>query len=101
MLLAFGLQGSLALAAADRSMELDCQMSGEESSVNVHSACCRGGKTSMKCSLDICMAAITIVTAHQTPVALTGSRQSTLIAKFPLQRFSSRGDSPLIRPPIL
>jgi hypothetical protein len=54
----------------------------------------------MSCCLEACMGIVAgIVTT--TPQVLNWLRSTTLIPQFLSTQFSSRGDSPLIRPPIL
>lgn len=100
-LLAFSVQAPLALAAADRLMESNCQTSDDASMTGMHKTCCPEQKAAMKCSFDGCLSATPILGAHQSPTALVVSTQSTLTPQIPARHFSSRGDSPLIRPPIL
>jgi hypothetical protein len=52
----------------------------------------------MSCCLDLCLSTVGVVVL---PVALAWIAPSTLALPAPISTFSSRGDSPLIRPPIL
>jgi hypothetical protein len=54
----------------------------------------------MSCCLDACMGTIAGVVTT-TPQVLNWLGSAALLPQFLSIRFSSRGDSPLIRPPIL
>ena len=103
LLLAFGMQAPLALATADRAMELDCQTASQAQAAGMHGhmPCCPAQKTPLKCSVDGCLAGVSLLTAHHLPLALREPGQFAPTSLTPSKRFSSRGDSPLIRPPIL
>jgi hypothetical protein len=95
LMLAVGLQGSIAaFAATSPSMSTDCQ----SSSSDAKDACCPKGQFAMSCCLDLCLINVGVTVSPATlawyvrPAAILPARIST---------FSSRGDSPLIRPPIL
>jgi hypothetical protein len=97
VILAIGLQGSVsALAAA--AMQYDCTTSAASHSNNPQESCCPSGQHSPSCCLDACVIAVGI-TASPTFSIWHGLTTQTL--QFHLTTFSSRGDSPLIRPPIL
>jgi hypothetical protein len=99
LVLAIGLQGSVAaFAATAQLMSTDCQTTAMAHSGASQDSCCRQGQRAMSCCLDFCLST---VGAAVSPMALTWfiSPSELLAAKRAI--FSSRGDSPLIRPPIL
>jgi hypothetical protein len=96
VLLAIGLQGS-ASAFASPAMQSDCATAAV-SPDNSQNSCCPSGQHSTSCCLDACVVAVGI-TAPPTFSIWHGLTAQTL--QFHLMTFSSRGDSPLIRPPIL
>jgi hypothetical protein len=99
VLIVLGLQGSLVLAAAPPSMQPDCQTSMESRADTAHKKpCCPSGAHTMSCCLDVGVMAMAIST---TPLSVAWYGRSALIPVWRTARFSSRGDSPLIRPPIL
>jgi hypothetical protein len=90
LMLAIGLQGSIAaFAATSPSMSTDCQSAD---------ACCPKGQHAMSCCLDLCLAPVGVTVS---PTTLAWYARSTPIVPASISTFSSRGDSPLIRPPIL
>lgn len=99
LLLAVGLQGSVvAFAAGAASMPPD-----DQSTVGIHSPvshmpCCPTGSHTMTCCLDGCLAVMAIPV---TPPTLAWYGRPVRVPPMPATSFSSRGDSPLIRPPIL
>jgi hypothetical protein len=99
LMLAIGLQGSLAaFAATSPLMSTDCNTTSVAHSVASQDSCCPKGQHAMSCCLDLCLSA---VGATVSPIALTWFvPPSELLATKPAI-FSSRGESPLIRPPIL
>jgi hypothetical protein len=101
VMLAIGLQGSVvAFAGISSLMSTDCQTSpGSHPNASQHS-CCPRGKHTMSCCLDACMGTIAGVVTT-TPQVLNWLGSAALLPQFLSIRFSSRGDSPLIRPPIL
>jgi hypothetical protein len=100
MILALGLQGSLvAFAAAAPLMQSDCQTSVQTQEVADKSCCPRGVHTTSCCS-NACPAAVTAAVAA-SPAPLIWDSGTTPALRFGAARFLSRGDSPLIRPPIL
>jgi hypothetical protein len=99
LILAIGLQSSLAaFAATSTLMSSDCHTTAAAHSDAAQDSCCPKGQHAMSCCLDLCLSTVgTIV----SPQALTWfDRPSEAMATEPAI-FSSRGDSPLIRPPIL
>jgi hypothetical protein len=79
-------------------MSTGCQTSAAAHSDATQDSCCPKGQH-ISCCLDLCLS--TIGTIASPMAALTGfDRQSEAVAT-KLAIFSSRGDSPLIRPPIL
>jgi hypothetical protein len=101
VMLAIGLQGSVAaFAGIFPLMPTDCQTSLVAHSGATQDSCCPKGQHTMNCCLEACMG--TVAGAVTTmPQALNWLRSATSLPQFPSLRFSSRGDSPLIRPPIL
>jgi hypothetical protein len=98
MILAIGLQGSLtAFALGHRAMQSDCQTSADSQDI-AQKSCCPSGLHSVGCCLDACVAVIAIATS---PVSLAWYGRAALPAQLRISTFFSRGDSPLIRPPIL
>jgi hypothetical protein len=98
MILAIGLQVSLAAyAAAAPAMQSDCQSSAENQNVSDDS-CCPGGVHIANCCLDACMMTAN-VSLGSIPMIWSG--HSVFDPQFEVSAFSSRGDAPLIRPPIL
>ena len=101
VMLAIGLQGSVvAFAGISPLMATDCQTSLFSHSGASQDSCCPKGQHTMSCCLEAC--AGTVAGAVTTmPQALSWLGSPTLVPQFLSTRFSSRGDSPLIRPPIL
>jgi hypothetical protein len=95
LILAIGVQGSLPAFAATST---DCQTTVAAHSDAAQDSCCPKGQHVMSCCLDLCLSTVgTIV----SPIALTWfDRPSEAVVTKPAI-FYSRGDSPLIRPPIL
>jgi hypothetical protein len=99
LIFAVGLQGSFAaFAATSPLMSTDCQTTAAAHSDAAQDSCCPKGQHAMSCCLDLCLSTVgTIV----SPIPITWfDRPSEAMAAKPAI-FSSRGDSPLIRPPIL
>jgi hypothetical protein len=101
VMLAIGLQGSVvAFARISPLMSMDCQTPLVSHSGAPQDSCCPKGQHTMSCCLEACVG--TVAGAVMTmPQALNWLGSATLIPQFLSTRFSSRGDSPLIRPPIL
>jgi hypothetical protein len=98
MIFAIGLQGSLtAFAAGTPVMQSDCQTSADSPNI-AQKSCCQNGLHSLGCCLDACVAVIAIATS---PVSLAWYGRAAPPAQLRISTFFSRGDSPLIRPPIL
>jgi hypothetical protein len=94
-LLALGLQVSGSVFAAVIPQP-DCQMAAEHHSESPHKPCCPTGTHTVSCCLDIGLAVIPMA-----PSSSALSPGSSLVPPWRTTSFSSRGDSPLIRPPIL
>jgi hypothetical protein len=97
LMLVIGLQGSLAaFAATSPLMSTDCQSTAAVPSEQ--DSCCPKGQHAMSCCLDLCLSTLG---ATVSPITLSWfDRPSNQLATKPAI-FTSRGDSPLIRPPIL
>ena len=100
-MLAIGLQGSLAaFAGISPLMSTDCQTAAISHSDASQDSCCPKGQRSMSCCLEDCAGtvagAVTVI-----PQVLNWLGSATLLPQFRTTHFSSRGNSPLIRPPIL
>jgi len=99
VLVALSLQGSMVAYAAVAASVPDCQMSGEMHSHAAHKPCCPGGSHAVSCCCpDVCG---TVMGVPLTTSSLAWYGRSALIPQLSIESFSSRGDSPLIRPPIL
>jgi hypothetical protein len=101
VMLAIGLQSSVvAFAGVSPLMSTDCQTTVVSHSDVSQDSCCPKGEHTMGCCLEACVG--TVAGAVTTiPQALNWLGSATLLSQFLSTRFSSRGDSPLIRPPIL
>jgi hypothetical protein len=99
LMFAIGLQGSLAaFAGASALMPADCQNTMVAQSDASQDSCCPKDQHAMSCCLDLCLST---VAATVSPITLIRfDRSPDRVASKPAI-FSSRGDSPLIRPPIL
>jgi hypothetical protein len=101
VMLATALQGSVvAFAGISPLMATDCQTAAVSHSGASQDSCCPKGQHSMGCCLEACVGTVT-GTATTIPQVLHWLGSATLIAQFVSTQFLSRGDSPLIRPPIL
>jgi hypothetical protein len=101
VMLVIGLQSSVvAFAAASPLMSTDCQTTAISHSDASQDSCCPKGQHTMSCCLEACVGAVAGAVA-MTPQALNWGAQAMLLPQFRSTHFSSRGDSPLIRPPIL
>jgi hypothetical protein len=96
VILVIGLQGSVS-ALASAAMPYDCTASAVSHS-DPQKSCCPSGQHSSSCCLDACVIAVGISASPAISI-WHGLTAQTL--QFRLMTFSSRGDSPLIRPPIL
>jgi hypothetical protein len=96
LMLAMGMQGSLvAFAAVQPLRQSDCQASRAAP----HNSCCPGGGShAASCCLDACLAAVAL---PALPASLVSYSRPASEPHFGTVNFFSRGDSPLIRPPIL
>jgi hypothetical protein len=99
--LAIGLQGSLvAFAGISPSMSTDCRTAVSSYTDASQDSCCPKGQHSMSCCLEACTGtiagAVTVI-----PQVLNWFGSTALLPQFRTAHFSSRGNSPLIRPPIL
>jgi hypothetical protein len=100
MILAIGLQGSLAaFGAATPVMQSDCQTAAESQDVTAKS-CCPSGVHTASCCSDACPAAATAAVSA-SPTSLILHSRTAPVLQVGTASFLSRGDSPLIRPPIL
>jgi hypothetical protein len=97
VILAIGLQGSVS-ALASAAMQYDCTTAAVSQSDHPQKSCCPSGQHSPSCCLDACVIAVGISASPAFSI-WHGLTAQTL--QFRLMTFSSRGDSPLIRPPIL
>jgi hypothetical protein len=101
VMLAIGLQGSVvAFAGISPLMSTDCQTSLVSQAVASQDSCCPKGQHAMGCCLEACVGTVACAVTT-TPQVLNRVGSTTLLPQFLSTRFSSRGDSPLIRPPIL
>jgi hypothetical protein len=101
VMLVIGLQSSVvAFAGTSPLMSTDCQIAANSHSDASQDSCCPKGGRTMSCCLDACAGTVAGVVV-MTPQALNRHDDATLVPQFRTMHFSSRGDSPLIRPPIL
>jgi hypothetical protein len=101
VLIAIGLQGSVvAFAEISPLMTTDCQTAGIPHSAVCQDTCCPKGHHAVSGCLEGCVGTIAGAVTT-TPQMLKWLGSATLLPQFLSIRFSSRGDSPLIRPPIL
>jgi hypothetical protein len=99
LMLGIGLQGSIAaFAATSPLLSTDCQTTAMAHSDALQDSCCPKGEHAMSCCLDLCLSTVGVIVSPAT-LAAFASPARLLTAKPAI--FSSRGDSPLIRPPIL
>jgi hypothetical protein len=95
LMLAIGLQSSPAIFAAALSAPSECQSASE---MSAQKSCCPSGIYVASCCLDACMMAASI-SLGAIPMIWNG--HSTFDPQFVVSTFNTRGDAPLIRPPIL
>jgi hypothetical protein len=101
VVLAIGLQGSVvAFAGISPLMSTDCQTAAISHSDVAQDSCCPKGQHSMSCCLEACAGTVAGA-ATVIPQALHLLGSTSLLPQFRSTHLSSRGDSPLIRPPIL
>jgi hypothetical protein len=97
VILAVGLQGSVS-ALASAAMQYNCTTSAVSHSDNPQESCCPSGQHSPSCCLDACVIAVGVTASPAFSIWHVLTAQPL---QFRFMTFSSRGDSPLIRPPIL
>jgi len=101
VMLAIGLQGSVvAFAGISPLTSMDCQTAAISHADAAQATCCPKGQYSTRCCPEACTGTIAGAVA-MTPQALNWLGSATLLPQFSSTDFLSRGDSPLIRPPIL
>ena len=98
LMLALSLQGSVAAFAAVAPGQSDCQTASEGPAGTSHTSCCPSGLHTATCCQDACPAVIAITVSSSV---LAWHCLPAEFLQFHTTIFSSRGDSPLIRPPIL
>jgi hypothetical protein len=98
LMLAVGLQGSVAAFAANAPGQSDCQTTADSHTGASHTSCCPSGSHLANCCQDACPTAVAVTASS---AALVWHRRAASILQFHTTAFSTRGDSPLIRPPIL
>jgi len=97
VMIALGLQGSMIAFAGAQPMQSGCQSTSSNQDAALKS-CCPSGLHTASCCLDACVAAMAIAVS---PLSLVWYGRTGSALQFRSTSFSSRGDSPLIRPPIL
>jgi hypothetical protein len=101
VMLAIGLQGSVvAFAGTSSLMSTGCQTAANSHPDASQDSCCPKGQHTMSCCLEACAGTVAGAAAVMAP-ALNWHGHAALLPQFQTTFFSSRGDSPLIRPPIL
>src|ERR1700728_2137669 len=101
VMITIGLQSSVvAFAGISPIMSTDCQAAAISHSDVAQDSCCPKGQRTMSCCLEACAGTVAGAVTMM-PQALNWPGSATLLPQFQSARFSSRGDSPLIRPPIL
>jgi hypothetical protein len=101
VMLAISLQSSVvAFAGISPIMSAGCQTAAISHSDASQDSCCPKGQRSMGCCFDACAGTVAGA-VMMTPQAMNWHGHATLLPQFRTTHFSSRGDSPLIRPPIL
>jgi hypothetical protein len=97
VVLAIALQGSVFAFAGTA---IDCRIAGISHATASQDSCCPKGQHTMSCCLEACVSTVpgAVTTTPEVPSWLGFT---TLLPQSLATRFSSRGDSPLIRPPIL
>jgi hypothetical protein len=99
LLLAVTLQGSLvAFAGVSGPMSSDCATSVASAS-QAEDSCCPSGTHTVSCCQDACPAIAAVLGSPL--VSIIWNARSEMALPFHIETFSTRGDSPLIRPPIL
>jgi len=101
VMLAIGLQGSVvAFAGISSLMSTGCQTAANSHPDASQDSCCPKGQHTMSCCLEACAGTVAGAAPVMAP-ALNWHGHAALLPQFRTTYFSSRGDSPLIRPPIL
>jgi hypothetical protein len=101
VMLAISLQSAVvAFAGISPIMSTDCQTAAISHSDASRDSCCPKGERTLSCCLEACAGTVAGAVT-MTPQALNWHDHVTLLPQFRTPHFSSRGDSPLIRPPIL
>jgi hypothetical protein len=98
LMLVIALQGSVAAFADIAPLRADCASAAESHLAAAHQTCCSSGSHAMNCCPDTC--APTVAIAASTAQFIWHGRSAPAV-HFRTTSFSSRSDSPLIRPPIL
>jgi hypothetical protein len=99
LMLAIGMQGSVAaFAATSPLVSTDCQSSAVAHS-DASQDCCPKGPRAMSCCLDLCLSTVGAAVSSPPPLGWFALSGPVTAAKTSI--FSSRGNAPLIRPPIL
>jgi hypothetical protein len=99
LMIAVGLQGSMAaFASTSPRMSSDCQTTAMTHSDASQDSCCPKGQRAMNCCLDLCLST---GGATVSPIVLALFAAPAELQAATSSIFASRGDSPLIRPPIL
>jgi hypothetical protein len=97
-MLVIGLQSSLVAFAASPLMSTDCQTAAAAQSDASENSCCPKGQQTMSCCLVACLTAAAVAVSPAS--SLWYGRTASALPSSSMA-FSSRGDMPLIRPPIL
>jgi hypothetical protein len=97
LLVALGMEGPLVLAAIPTSMQHDCHGSTESRADTSRKPCCPSG-AHMSCCLDAGVLGLAI---PMGPLSVAWHGHSAPLPTARNASFFTRGDSPLIRPPIL
>jgi hypothetical protein len=98
-ILVIGLQSSMgAFAAASPLTSMDCQSAAVAHSGASQDSCCSNGLRTMGCCQTACPTALG---ATASPASSVWYGRTAPALPFLTMTFASRGDSPLIRPPIL
>jgi hypothetical protein len=95
LMLAIGLQGSMAAFAATSPVSTDCRTTAHSGASQ--DSCCPNGQRAVSCCLDLCLSTVGATVSQVAPTWFIPPSESTVVKP---AIFSSRGDSPLIRPPI-
>ena len=99
LMLVIGLQGPMAaLAVTAPLMSTSCQTAAVSHSEVSPKDCCPNGQHAMGCCLDNCLTHVGVTVSQTVRFRYERSAPSLPVST---STFSSRGDSPLIRPPIL